>query len=351
MGQGQAQGPEALKSNSKLPFQRSEVPAVRHIAYPFAGPFTTRKEATLATLTSHYGINGDVPFIDVTLGRDTPLFVDPYRIRLSATPTSFAVDAVQCMDTFFGTIGAAVLSTDPTCRKHAEALLGKFKEPRETHLGYAQNSINGHGGAEDIGAGIWSAMNEDIKALFTLGVLKHLEDLSMYVEDVAEDRTSDITSRIIFGPLADFTAEMIQRYPEFTGNGNVTVDVERQIWDSENWQWASRTITLPCVDGVPLMLVPKEWVGSSILMSSGRFFETTLLGFIQDERTSILTDGSLSFPTKKTLLRQKTPARGRDTNLAVTLRAYDGGIDLLKRHRSWVADRYKDSLLERGEAA
>lgn len=305
----------------------------------------------MATLTSHYGINGDVPFLNVTLGQDTPLFIDPYRIRLSETPMPFAADAVQCMDTFFGTIGAAVLSTDRAQRQHAETLLGKFKEPRETHLGYAKNSINGHGGAEDIGAGIWSAMNGDVSALFSLGVLKHLEDLSVYVEDVAEDRTSDITSRIIFGPLADFTAEMIQRYPEFTGNGNVTVDVERQIWDSENWQWASRTITLPCVDGVPLMLVPKEWVGSSILMSSGRFFETTLLGFIQDERTSILTDGSLSFPTKKTLLRQKTPARGRDTNLAVTLRAYDGGIDLLKRHRSWVADRYKDSLLERGEAA
>lgn len=305
----------------------------------------------MATLTSYYGINGDVPFIDVTLGRDTPLFVDPYRIRLSTPPTPFAADAVQCMDTFFGTIGDAVLSPDLARRKHAEALLRKFKEPRETHLGYAQNSINGHGGAEDIGSGIWSAMNEDIKALFTLGVLKHLEDLSMYVEDVAEDRTSDITSRIIFGPLADFTAEMIQRYAEFTSNGNETVDVERQVWDSATCQWASRTITLPCVDDVPLMLVPKEWVGSSILMSSGRFFETTLLGFIQDERTSILADGSLSFPTKKTLLQQKTPARGRDTNLTVTLRAYNGGIDLLKRHRIWVAGRYKDSLLERGEAA
>lgn len=305
----------------------------------------------MATLTSHYGINGDVPFVNVTLGQDTPLFIDPYRIRLSETPMPFAADAVQCMDTFFGTIGAAVLSTDRTQRQHAEALLGKFKEPRETHLGYAQNSINGHGGAEDIGAGIWSAMNGDVSALFSLGILKHLEDLSMYVEDVAADRTSDITARIIFGPLADFTAKMIQRYPEFTDHGNTTVDVERQVWDPVNCLWVSQTMTLPCVDGAPIMLVPEEWVGNTILMSSGRFFDTTLLGFIQDEKTTLLADGSLSFPSKKTLLQWKTPARGRDTNLKVTLRAYHEGVDLLKRHRLWVADRYRDSLLDQEEVA
>lgn len=301
------------------------------------------------TLTSHYGINGDVPFINITLGRDTPLFIDPYRIRLSGTPVPFAADAVRCMDTFFGTIGAAVLSNDPGQRQYAEALLRKFKEPRETHLGYARNSINGHGGAEDIGAGIWSAMNNDIKALFTLGILKHLEDLSMYVEGVAEDRTSDITARIIFGVLADFTTAMLQKYPEFTDSGNTTVDVDRQVWSPANCQWELRTMTLPCVDGDPIILVPTEWTGSSILMSSVRFFETTLLEFVQDERTTVLPDGSRRTPTKKSLLQQKNPPRGRDTNLAVTLRAYDGGIDLVKRYRNRVADRYHDSLLKQGK--
>lgn len=305
----------------------------------------------MVSLTSHYGINGDVPFINITLGRDTPLFIDPCRIRLSGTPVPFAADAVQCMDTYFRTISAAVLSNDPGQRQHAEAQLGKFKEPRETHLGYARNSINGHGGAGSIGAGIWSAMNNDIKALFTLGILKHLEDLSIYVEDVAEDRTSDITARIIFGVLADFTTAMLQKYPEFTDNGNTTVDVDRQIWDPVNCQWGLRTMTLPCVDGDPIMLVPTEWAGNSILMSSGRFFETTLLDFVQEEQMSVLPDGSLLFPTKKTLLQQKSPARGRDTNLAVTLRAYDGGINLVKRHHIWVADRYQDSLLNQGKAA
>lgn len=305
----------------------------------------------MVTLTSHYGINGDVPFINITLGRDIPLFIDPCRIRLSGTPAPFAVDAVECMDTYFGTICAAVLSNDPGQRQHAEALLGKFKEPRETHFGYSRNSINGHGGAEDIGAGIWSAMNNDIKALVALGILKHLEDLSIYVEDVAEDRTSDITARIIFGVLADFTTAMLQKYPEFTNKGNTTVNVDRQVWDPVNCQWESRTMTLPCIDGDPIMLVPTEWASNSILMSSGRFFETTLLTFVQDERTSVLPNGNLHTPTKKTLLQQKNPARGRDTNLAVTLRAYDGGINLVKRHRTWVADRYQESLLKQGKAA
>lgn len=305
----------------------------------------------MVTLTSHYGINGDVPFINITLGRDTPLFIDPCRIRLSGTPAPFTADAVQCVETFFGTISAAVLSNDPGQRQHAEALLGRFKEPRETHLGYARNSINGHGGAENIGAGIWLAMNNNIKALFTLGILKHLEDLSIYVEDVAEDRTSDITARIIFGVLADFTTAMLQKYPEFTDNGNTTVDVNRQVWDPVNCQWGSRAMTLPCVNGNPIMLVPTEWAGKNILMSSGRFFDKTLLDFVKDERAFVLPDGSRHTPPKKTLMQQKNPARGRDTNIAVTLRAYDGGINLVKRHRIWVAERYQDSLIKQGKAA
>lgn len=303
------------------------------------------------TITSHYAIKRAIPFINITLGRDTPLFIDPYRIRLSGTPTPFAAEAVQCIDTYFETVSTAVLSDNQLQRQHAQELLRKFKEPRETHLGYAHNSINGHGGAVDVGSSIWSAMNSDVKALFTLGILKHLEDLSMFVEGVAEDRTSDITSRIVFGPLADFTAKMLLEYPEFTSNGNTTVNVKRQVWNPIPRCWEPRTMTLPCVDGIPLLLVPTEWAGKSILMSSNRFFETTLLRFIQSERASTLPNGSLFLPSKKLLLHQKTPARGRNTNLAVTQRAYNNGIDLVKCHRNWVSDRYHDSLHSQNKAA
>lgn len=194
-------------------------------------------------------------------------------------------------------------------------------------------------------------MNNDIKALFTLGILRHLEDLAIYVEDVAEDRTSDITTRIIFGVLADFTSSMLHKYPEFTDNGNKTVDPDLQFWDPVACQWASRAMTLPCVDGEAIMLVPTEWAGGNILMSSGRFFETTLLDFVQDEQTSVLPDGGLLIPTKKSLMRQKSAVRGRETNFAVTLRAFDGGRNLVKRHRIWVADRYQESLFAQGRVA
>lgn len=298
----------------------------------------------MATVTTHFAIPGPVPFVDVELSRDNEQFIDLHRIRLIAEGSAHAASALACVDTFLTTVSTAAMSSDPHLEEEARALLQQFSEPRETRLGLARKGFNGHGGADDIGARIWRSLTTDLPALLHVGVLKYLEELPLFIEGIDRDLTSDITTRIIFGPLADFTAEMLARYPQFSAGGHSTVTIDRQVWDPTACTWATRRVTLPVADGDPVLLIPRRWVSKHLLVSSGRFHGTTLLSYVQEEQASISPDGEVVIPSKESLRRRAELRRGRRTNIEVTLRAHEAGADLLRLFRHFVADRLSGSV-------
>lgn len=296
----------------------------------------------MATVRSHFGISGPVPFLDVELTKDNRLFVDPHRIRISGTHPAFAAPALACLDSFLTTIFNAVRSTNPVVRDDARILLEKFSEPRETRLGLARRSSNGHGGAEDIGARIWASLSTDARALLQVAMLKHLEELPLFVKGISLDLTSDITTRIIFGALADFTAEMMLQHPELVTAAEAPVVESRQVWDSRACAWTTRTLVLPVADSKPILLVPKTWAGRNLLMTSERYHGTTLLSHIQGGRATRDSDGKVVYPRKTDLRREPRLSRGRQTNIEVTLEAFYSGVNLLHEFRNFVADRFDD---------
>lgn len=296
----------------------------------------------MATIRNHFGITGPVPFLDVELTKDNRLFVDPHRIRIGGMHPIFAAGALACLDSFLTTIFGAVRSGDPGRQAHARLLLDKFSEPRETRLGLARHSSNGHGGAQDIGARMWIALSTDVRALLQVTMLKHLEELPLFVKGIRLDLTSDITTRIIFGPLADFTAEMMLRHPELVTAGEAPAIVTRQIWDSSGCVWTKRDLVLPVADGKPILLVPKAWAGKNLLMTSERYHGTTLLSHVQGERATRDSNGKVVFPRKVDLRQERELSRGRETNIDVTLRALDSGVNLLHEFRNFVADKFDE---------
>jgi len=294
----------------------------------------------MATITSRYGINRAVPFFDVELDTDNELFLDSHRVRLENTPSPFAKQALDCVDSLLSTICHAVLSSDPAEKKRARNLLDHFSEPKETRLGLARVGFDGHGGSEDVGARIWETLTTDAEALLRIGVLKYLAELPLVVNGIDRDITSDITTRTMFGPLSDFTASMIAKFPEFTAAGELTTTVNRQVWDPASRSWTDRSVLLPVVDGAPLLLVPTRWAGKQLLMTSTRFYDKAVLDYTQREQ-AVLAGGRVQYPTKKTLVKQPGLKRGRHTNRIVTLRAHDEGSDLFAVFRSFVAERYE----------
>lgn len=301
----------------------------------------------MATVTTHFAIPGPVPFVDVELSRDNEQFIDLHRIRLLSDASTHVASALACVDTFLTTVGTAAMSGDPRFEEEARELLQQFSEPRETRLGLAREGFNGHGGADDIGARIWRSLTTDLQALLRVGVLRYLEELPLFIDGIDRDLTSDITTRIIFGSLADFTAEMLAQYPQFSAGGHSTVTVDRQVWDTTACTWTTRRIMLPAANGMPILLVPKAWVSKRLLMSSRRFHGTSLLSYVQEEQSSISPSGKVVHPSKDSLRRRPELRRGRRTNIEVTLRAHEAGDDLLRLFQRFV----EDQLDERGNLA
>lgn len=295
----------------------------------------------MSLISKYYGITGPLPFADVDVSCDNWLFLDPHAIRLMGAPEPFASDAVRSMDTFLAEIVRCVTSGDPALSRRGEALLQCFREPWETRLGMSSKGFFGHGGGDDIGTRIWNALVTDLMALVRVGILQHLEDLPMFVEGVDRDITSDVSTRIVFAPLARFTEAMVQRYPEFTSGGRAVRKVRCQVWDPDALEWAEEEFSLPVADGKVLLLVPASWTRRNLLMSATRFYKTAVLDFAQIERAVLSSDGKLIKTPKDKLEKQAGLGPSRSTNVRLTLEALAKDENLIAYFKAFVAAKFE----------
>lgn len=294
----------------------------------------------MPNITEYYQMAGPVPFANVEVTADNLLFLDPHAVRLSAAPQPFASDAVRCMDTFLTEVVRCITSGIAPDARRGEGLLQHFNEPWETRLGMSSSGYQGHGGAEDVGSAIWHSLNSDLLALVQVGVLKHLEELPMFVTGVDRDITSDLTTRLLFEPLGRFTEAMLRTYPQFKSGSHVTKNVTRQVWNPDKVDWDEATFELPVADGRPLLLVPNSWARRHLLMSATRFYEKAVLDFAQIEQAVLDRDGKLIKTPKEILAKQTGLGRSRSTNVRLTLQALGSNQNLIDYFAAFVAAKY-----------
>lgn len=305
----------------------------------------------LPSIKQYYGISGPVPFNDVNVSADNWLFVDPHAVRLRRSPQPFADEAIECADTFLGEITGSIIEGTPASRQRGERLLQRFTEPWETRMGMAEEGFAGHGGASFIGSLIWDTLNDDVEALVRVGVLRQIEDLPLFVNGVDRDITSDVTTRIMYGPLARFTESMLVAFPEFSAGPHKVGEFKRQVWNSVDREWDEETFTLPIANGKPLVLVPDGWARRNLLMSAGRFYETAVLSFAQLETAVRGSNGKLIKTPKDRLKKEPGLGRGRGTNLRVTMRAFENEQDLLAAFKAFVAFKFDEDADDEEAAA
>ncbi|CDP48247.1 hypothetical protein [Propionibacterium freudenreichii] len=304
----------------------------------------------MSNITTYYGIPGPVPFLDVDVAGDNLLFLDPHAIRISGGPEPYAQMAVTDMDTFFSEVTRCILHGGGDAHERGLDLLQRFQEPWETRLGLARSGFRGHGGADQVGTWIWDTLLGNVEALVRIGALHHVEQLPMFVEGIDRDITSDITTRIVFDPLMQFTAAMLDIYPQFTAGSHHTESVERPVWDRHAMRWTTARGRLPVANGRPLLLVPKGWARRNLLMSARRYYETTVLSYVQFTQAVLTSDGKWLKTPKDVLQRRAELKPVRQANVAKTLHAFDDEQDLIAAFERFVDERVDDTT-EDGTAA
>jgi hypothetical protein len=296
----------------------------------------------MSNVTTYYGLPKDVEFLDVDVAIDNRLYLDPYVVRLEKGPSPYGRSARALLADFFEEIFKCVISPAAGAQAKGLDLLQHFNEPKETRLGMSKGGIDGHGGDEEVGELIWESLSTDLRALIEVGVLKRVEHIPLFVEGVDKDITSDLTTRIIFEPLCKFTRAMMQKYPQFTAAPHQTEIFHRPFWDATQHQWAEKGFLLPIAEEDPLVLIPKRWVRPLLVLRSTRYYDTSLLSFVQEKvGTRDPKTGKLHAPPKWSLKRRKGLGPGAETVRLVTEEASSSfDRDLVDQFEAFARSRY-----------
>lgn len=283
-------------------------------------------------VSDHYGITGDVPFLNVHVDRDNLLFLDPSAIR-NARNDPLAARAHGLLLDFFGEVLRCRRSGSTADQDKGLRLLRRLHEPNETRLGMCIGPVAGHAFGDELGERLWDDLGSNSAA--RTAVLNRLEDLPLFVDGVGPDLVSDLSTRVIFEVLADFTHRMTVRYPQLAA-GQTTTTVE--LWDGTFRIWRPRPLTLPYVDPHPLLLVPKPWVYWRNLMNPMAFYNRYGTQTVQRERTVHTPNGRRLAPSKARIRREFPHVRRLNIQQAVKYREH--GEDLVAAYREWVDSEF-----------
>lgn len=291
-------------------------------------------------ITAYFDLPEDVPFVNVDTHEDARLFVQPFLILQASKYDPFAQQAINEYHDFGHRIISGVVSKDPRETLNIKDILSNLGEPPETRLGYAPESHKGKGVAGGYGLQIFHALKKDLQPLLRPEIGLDFAEIPCFVEGIDADRVSDMTISVVRNSLIDYTAHMMDEYPQFTSSGHDMVTQEFKIWDVRESNWGKRTATLPVAGGHALLLVPKSWTHGSLLVGSMRYHGVTVLGRVQEEQSWFDPYGKLRKPSKKDL--GKTHPRNRKWDRDYTVHQFeDKDINLIERFRGFVNGKYE----------
>lgn len=213
----------------------------------------------------------ELDFVDVDVEKDTRVFISPRA--LAFLPTEWADECGHLIRDFFTEVLRLIRAGE---HGKAQALLGRLREPNETHLGMSKEESKGHAIGEDFAAEIWEALSKS-QAVET-GLLEDLEDTVLMIRGISIDLISDITTNIIREPLIRYTQEMCKWH-------GIPMEPDIQsgpLWDHHAKRWTSKTVELPVAAGDRLLLVPKAIVRRKLVYDVDEYYRHYVLEYLQD---------------------------------------------------------------------
>lgn len=236
-------------------------------------------------ITSH----SQIPFIDIAVDSDVPLYLDSDLISVDMSPVGLG--ATQSINTFFNALFDACREKDYPL---VNQLLSFAREPNETHLGMSHGLSRGKGSTPHLLFPIFKHLVD--LGCFENGLITLPSDVMLWTRNFERDRMSDLLVNVIRQDLFMFT---LQQYAHYGLSIPSADDCPYQgyYWNADNCCWSLAT-SWPAltVKGFPVLLVPKSFVCRSPLASPGRYLQKHILRYRQERH---LDTQSPLCPTKQ----------------------------------------------------
>lgn len=214
----------------------------------------------------------NLDFVDIDLSKDIPLYVDPYAIQIRHDEWSG-----RCGDhirSYFNELLFALRSNNVARANH---LLSHLHEPNETCLGVSRGTPSGRGVGEHKASMLADALVNS-KA-FQSGLLTDMSEAELFVHGIGRDTISDLTTNILRGLLAEYTAEQCELH-------SVPTQSIRSLgpaWSVERNDWVAQAYNLPTYNGRSILLVPKFSVRYRLSLDSQEFWNHHMVEFLREE--------------------------------------------------------------------
>ena len=214
---------------------------------------------------------GELDFVDIPIGSDLPIFIDPFAIALR--PDRWSQRAHATLISFFERVIAAIRNDDA---ETALELLGHFREPNETRLGLSRRRPRGRGIGHLQSRELFDALGAS--SAVRTGLLSSLEECELLVEGIGRDKISDLTTNVIRAHLAEYTHDQCNLL------GIPTREVSLgPHYSADTGQWESGYFMLPVIRNKAFLLVPKAIVRFDPAYNHQRYYRQVVLSFLQAE--------------------------------------------------------------------
>lgn len=222
-------------------------------------------------ITDYLGIpkgHSYIDFVDVTTDSDTQLFIDPCLIERGKDQLSRRAAAL------ISSYADQLYKDMRSGQWKSTAVFDEAHEIHDTKLGYG-NGRNGKGKTSH-------GMQESLDGLYRLAndipSISKIQDISLLVEDFAEDCMSDLLTNILRQMLSQYTMEQMQKYrKEPCGTHEI------QSWDNETHSWKVSQEPYWLVDGHKVLLVPKRWVRKNFLFKAHQYLYGVIIERVRQE--------------------------------------------------------------------
>jgi hypothetical protein len=204
-------------------------------------------------------------WLDPSFDSDIPLFIDP--ILLSKTKNPYFKESKEKINLFFQKTFEKIAKARKKglkALKTTEEIL-KFKEPKETLIGYTQDGSAGRG----LGLNFSLKLRDSIVDLIDMGIDDLPENIAIFnllVEGIGPDGISDMITNIIKDDLVKYTQGICQKEKiptkEFLVN-NLGYDYDNDLWNMDR---------VPLPENKrdkknPVILIPKDILRSEEIIN------------------------------------------------------------------------------------